>query len=143
MNSTKSVIFSSSILATFYILFATAGAQEFTSTDFKVLNPVLQPGHFSSSGDFRLFGAIGQPAAGQSSSGDATLNTLKAGFLYFAEPAAVPTPSPTPAPSPEPSRGGPILDIFKKLFGKIEQVIYPRSGADLNRDGRVDIYDAS
>lgn len=127
-----------------YILLATAHGQEFSSTDFKVVNPVLQPGHFSSSGDFRLFGAIGQPAAGQSSSGDATLNTIKAGFLYFAAPSPTPSPSPspTPSPSPAPSGGGPILEIFKKLLGKIEQVLYPCTIADLNCDGAVDIVDA-
>ncbi|MDO8715768.1 MAG: hypothetical protein Q7J73_03050 [Dehalococcoidales bacterium] len=132
---------------TFYFLLSTASAQEFTSTDFKVLNPVLHPGYFSSSDDFRLFGAVGQPAAGQSSSGDATINTLKAGFLYFAAPSPTPSPSPSPAPSPSPpsSSGGPILDIFKGIIGvidKIKDVIYPCAPADLNCDGRVDIYDA-
>lgn len=142
MNFVKSFIFSFSVLTTFYLLLATGGAQEFTSTDFKVVHPVLQPGHFSSSAGFKLVGTIGQFGNGLSISGDSTLNTLKAGFLYYAEPAAAAAGETTPAPSPAPSGGGPILDIFKAILGKIERVVRPCRGADLNCDGRVNIYDS-
>ena len=81
MNSVKNVVFGFLILTTSYILLSTAEAQTFTSTDFQVIHPVLHPGHFSSSASFRLSGAIGQPGAGLSTSGDSTLSTLKAGFL--------------------------------------------------------------
>lgn len=134
------------IVAISYILLATANGQEFSSTDFKVLNPVLHPGHFSSSGDFRLFGAIGQPAVGQSSSGDSTLNTIKAGFLYFADPSPAPSPSPTPSPSPSSGGGGggTIIDIIGDIIDGIGGIFFPcRNSADLNCDGRVDIYDAA
>ncbi len=120
-------------------------AQTFSSTDFKVVHPVLQPGHFSSSAGFRVVGTIGQFGNGLSTSGDSTLNTLKAGFLYYADPSVTPSPTPSPTPTPSPSPvagGGPILDIFKKIVGKIEQVFRPCRGADLNCDGRVNIYDA-
>ncbi len=147
MNFVKNVVFGFLILTTSYVLLPTAEAQTFTSTDFKVVHPVLQPGHFSSSAGFKLVGTIGQFGNGLSTSGDSTLNTLKAGFLYYAAPAAstptpTPEPTPTPSPSPAPSGGGPILDIFKEIFERIERVIRPCRGADLNCDGRVNIYDS-
>ncbi len=64
-------------------------ADEFTSVNYKVMNPVISTGRFSSSAGFRLFGAIGQIGVGLSNSTDATLKTLKGGFLYF---PAVSTP---------------------------------------------------
>ncbi|MEK7641232.1 MAG: hypothetical protein AAB389_04540 [Patescibacteria group bacterium] len=136
-------------LTTYYLLLTTASAQTFSSTDFQVIHPVLAPGHFSSSAGFRLNGAIGQLGAGLSTSGDSTLNTLKAGFLYFTapspspSPAPSPSPTPTPTPSPSPAGGGPILDIFKKIKDSIEAIISPCAKADLNCDGNVDIYDAA
>ncbi|MBI2097874.1 MAG: hypothetical protein HYT46_03005 [Candidatus Vogelbacteria bacterium] len=58
-------------------------AQEFTSSSFKVLDPVLFPAGFSSSDDYQLWGSVSQPAIGTST---ATDFGVRAGFLYF--PAA-------------------------------------------------------
>ncbi|MEK7585220.1 MAG: hypothetical protein AAB455_01770 [Patescibacteria group bacterium] len=60
-------------------------AQEFTSTSYKVLDPVLEPGGFSTSNDYRLWSVLAQPAIGTST---ATSFSAKAGFLYFPEPSS-------------------------------------------------------
>lgn len=112
-------------------------ADTFTSTNFNISHPVVTPGSFSSSGSFRMFGSFYEPVIGLSTSNDPTLNTLKAGFLYFSAPSAQPTPTPTPSPTP--GGGGPILDIFKKLF---EQLLLRCKKTDLNCDRLVNLYDA-
>ena len=109
-------------------------ATEFTSSNFKLLDPVLRSGGFSSSNSFRLQGSLGQLGIGFSESGSFE---VKGGSLYFAAPAAA-TPSPTPTPSSSAGGGGPILEIFKKIIG----LITPCSHSDLNCDGLVNIYDA-
>jgi len=115
-----------------------ASADTFSSTNFQALDPVINfPGGYSSSGSFRLLGAIGQPAAGISDSGSFQ---VKGGFLYFPAETAAPTPAPPPAPTP--TGGGPILEIFKKILGEIIALVTPCSGGDFNCDGRVNISDA-
>ncbi len=76
-----------------------AMATDFSSANFTVKDPVLFPAGFSSSNSFRVFSVIGQSAIGVSTSSDATLNTLKAGFLYFPEPAAAAAPAGAAAPA--------------------------------------------
>jgi len=55
-------------------------ADEYTSTDYKVSEPVMFSGGFSSSTDFQLFGAISQISIGTSTSASFGVNS---GFLYF------------------------------------------------------------
>jgi len=57
-----------------------AYSQEFTSTDYKVLDPVINAGGYGSSASFKLFGVISQAAIGTSTSLSFGVN---AGFLYF------------------------------------------------------------
>lgn len=55
-------------------------ATEFTSTDFQVLDPVLEPAGYSTSDGFQLFGTLGQIAIATSS---ITSFNLAGGFLFF------------------------------------------------------------
>lgn len=57
-----------------------ARADEYTATDFRVLDPVLAPSGFSSSASFQLLGSIGELAVGSSS---VTGFGLRSAFLYF------------------------------------------------------------
>ena len=57
-----------------------ARADEFTSSDFKVLEPVLQPAGYSSSTSYILISTIAQMAIGTST---ATAFNLAGGFLYY------------------------------------------------------------
>lgn len=55
-------------------------AQEFSSTDYKALDPVIMPAEYSTSGSFRVWSTVSQMAIGTSSSAGFNLNS---GFLYF------------------------------------------------------------
>jgi hypothetical protein len=74
----RSVIFFFLLIAS--STFLVANAQEFSSTDYKISNPVIFPGGYSSSASFGLSGVVSQMATGSSTS-----NTYKvfSGFLYF------------------------------------------------------------
>ena len=80
------------------LLFGALGvlhAQEFSSSNFTVENPILAPGGYSTSTNFSLIGAVSQIAIGTSTS--ATKN-LFGGFLYFpfvTTPAVSATPGDT------------------------------------------------
>lgn len=113
-------------------------ATEFTSTNFKVLDPVFHPGGFSSSNNFRMFGSFHQPVTGISTSNDSTLNTLKAGFLYFPAPT-VAEEEEEEAAAPDPGGGGPVLGLFQDFLVRL---IVRCKKSDLNCDGLVNIYDA-
>ena len=67
-------------LVIFAVSLPLVGAQEFSSTDFKILDPVLAPSGFSSSTDFQLFSSLAELAIGTSTA--ASFN-LGAGFLFF------------------------------------------------------------
>ena len=71
------------VLSAFCFLFfvSLAQADEFTSTSYKVLEPVMDAGGYGSSTSFQLFGAISQIAAGTSTA--AGFFSLSSGFLYF------------------------------------------------------------
>jgi len=74
-------------------------ATDFTSTNFIVKDPVIEPGAgFSTSTNFRLWSSIGQDAIGLSAT---TSFGLRGGFLYFPAVAA-----PPPSPPPPPPTGG-------------------------------------
>ena len=62
------------------LLLLTAKADEFTSSSFKVLEPVLQPAGYSTSSDYILISTIAQLATGTST---ASSFNLSSGFLYF------------------------------------------------------------
>lgn len=113
-----------------------AFGQEFTSSNFKILNPVIFPGGYSTSQSYRSNGVIGQIGIGKSTSGNFQ---VQSGFLYYPAPAAAAGAAPSPAAgavSGNVGGGGPILAIYKKLFTAC-------AGADLNCDGEVDLEDAS
>ena len=55
-------------------------SQEFTSSNYKVLGPVMNAGGYGSSANFKLFGVVSQIAVGTSTSSTFGNN---AGFLYF------------------------------------------------------------
>jgi hypothetical protein len=140
-------------------------AEEFTSADFKVLNPVITiGGGYSQSGSFQLQGSVGQPAPGRSLSPNFGVN---AGFLFFPAPLApgVPLPSPPitqlgggfirpyPIPTPRPiiicvlsdfNCDGRInlkdVSIFLFWMNRREP---EAQRYDLNGDGRLDIRDIS
>ena len=76
-----------------FFLPITLFAQEFTSTNFKVLDPVINPGEYSSSASFTLSSVLTQLGIGTST--QSTYN-LFGGFLYF---PFVTTPSLTATPS--------------------------------------------
>ncbi len=122
------------LLSIFYFLTSLpASAADFTSTNYTVKDPVFNNSGFSSSGNFRLFGSVGQPFIGV---GDSSNFNIKSGFQYYADAVASSGSTPSPTPS-QPGGGGPILEIFKKLFGLIKAC----TKSDLNCDGFVDIYD--
>jgi len=75
-----SLAFVFSLVAISIILTQSVGAQVFQSTDFRVVDPVLNPGSFSTSDDYRLFGSITEIAIGTSTITDFGIN---AGFLFF------------------------------------------------------------
>lgn len=84
------------ILPIFFIsvsfLGGVASAQEYSSTNFTVSNPVVQPGEFSTSTNFQLIGVFSQLSIGTST---ADLFQLFGGFLYFpfvSTPAVTATP---------------------------------------------------
>lgn len=69
-------------LGIFVILFSalTVLAAEFSSTNFQVLDPVIQPGGYSTSDSYKLNGVIGQISIGTST---ATSFKLNSGFLFY------------------------------------------------------------
>jgi len=70
-------------LLIFWTLFfgiRSAYSEEFTSTNYKVLEPVMFSGGYSSSTGYQLFGAISQISIGTSTSASFGVN---AGFFYF------------------------------------------------------------
>src|SRR3989338_6196827 len=72
-------IFIAAGLAALLILQA-AKADEFTSSSFKILEPVLQPAGYSTSSGYSLIGTISQIAIGTST---ASSFNLSGGFLFF------------------------------------------------------------
>jgi hypothetical protein len=69
--------------------FFSANAQEFSSANFKVLGPVVQPsGGFASSPNFRLWSSVGETGIGLS---NASSFGVKSGSLYFLGPPAAPS----------------------------------------------------
>src|SRR3989344_390915 len=60
--------------------FSAVSAEEFTSSSFKVLEPVLQPAGYSTSSGYSLIGTISQIAIGTST---ASSFNLSGGFLYY------------------------------------------------------------
>jgi hypothetical protein len=115
-----------------FTLPAVALASNMTSGSFEVIAPVFHSNGFSSSGNFRLFGSVGQNIRGINTSNNFQ---LKSGFQYYAGPGAA---APAPTPTPGPTSGGPILAIFQYLY----HLIVPCGRADLNCDGVIDLVDA-
>ncbi|MBI2039284.1 MAG: hypothetical protein HYT22_03330 [Candidatus Niyogibacteria bacterium] len=75
------------VLGVVFFFISIAHATEFTSSNFQVLDPVIQPGGFSTSSGFQLTGVITQIGIGTST---ASSFGLRGGFLFF---PTVTTPS--------------------------------------------------
>ncbi|MEK9186672.1 MAG: dockerin type I repeat-containing protein [Patescibacteria group bacterium] len=128
------------------IFFRVADAQEFDSDggSFKLLNPVIFPGGYGAAADgTQLWGVITQHATGLSNSSDATLNEIRAGFLYFSVEAAV-TPSQTTS---GPGSFAPtIAPLFPAIF-PVPITLPPcptvTKISDLNCDGQTNLKDFS
>ena len=76
----KKILFSFSVLL-FVIFFGTrVHSQEFSSSNYKVLDPVINSGSHGSSTSFRIFGVLSQIGPGTSTSATYGNN---AEFLYF------------------------------------------------------------
>jgi len=88
MPQIKTLSLTKILLATISLIFVvfsvllplSTKATEFTSTNFKVLDPVIQPGGYSTSSSYRLNGVFAQIAIGTSTASSFTLNS---GFLFF------------------------------------------------------------
>jgi hypothetical protein len=78
MKYRTSILIAFSILV--FILANAVRADDYTSTNYKVSEPVMFSGGYSSSTNFQLFGAISQISTGTST---ATNFGVNAGFLYF------------------------------------------------------------
>ena len=124
-------------------------ATEYTSTSFKVIDPVVSiGGGLSTSATYKLERSVGQPAIGLS---NAATWVVKGGFLYF-EDTAAPTPTPTPSVTPAPPLGGgppgstapPVFPPYTIPPKPELPVPVGKCGiADFNCDGKVDIADFS
>ena len=138
-------------LALFFSPFL-AVATEYTSTSFKVVDPVISVGGgLSTSASYSLQRSVGQPAIGLS---NATSWAVKGGFLYFGDVAIASTPTPTPTPTLPLGGGPPGIIPPPPPFGGFPPVAIPfrpplpapvgKCGmADFNCDGKVDIADFS
>lgn len=143
----------------FYILFfclgilffpASVAGDEFTSSSFKVLDPVFQQGGGDelSSTNFRLRGSIEQIAIGTSS---ASSFIVCSGFLCFSESAAA-AAAEAAAPT-VPAGGGGLLELGQSFAlprrrageepTRPEIKIEPCGTADFNCDQRVSLADLS
>src|SRR5438552_295183 len=99
-------------------------SQEFTSSGYKVLDPVINAGGYGSSANFQLFGVISQVSNGESTAssfGD------KAGFLYFSTASPV-----VPIMSP------PGYSPLSLPLNKENIYVNGCKIADFNCDGQVD-----
>ena len=119
----------------FSVLAGNVFAEDLTSGSFKILAPAFFSNGFSSSNSFRMLGSLGQTGLGVSNSNNFKIHS---GIQYYAAPSSGGGSTP-PAPAPSPgSSGGPVLALFEYLY----RLIVPCSGADLNCDGEVNIFDA-
>lgn len=117
-------------------------ADEFISADFKVLDPVLFPGGYSTSDDFKLRGVIGQTAIGIGEGADFN---IKSGFLYFSAPVE---PDDEPSVPPPPPGDGIILDLLRKFVPPVPKFLLITEGrspcfTDINCDGKINLVDLS
>ncbi len=145
-NSSRTILYFSIALGLFFGAWGVpdVSADEFTSTNFKLLDPIFQSGlgERLSSDSFRLIGSVSQIAIGTSTSASFE---VRGGFLYFPAPAA-PTPSPTPTPTPASAQGG-VLESLLKAFGvrppprAIAALCAPPT--DLDCDGKIGLSDLS
>lgn len=116
-------------------------ADEFISADFKVLDPVLFPGGYSTSDDFKLHGVMAQPAIGL---GEGIDFNVRGGFLYFPAPGGDDEP---PLPPPPPGDGI-ILDLLRKFIPPVPKLLPVTEGrppcfTDVNCDGKINLVDLS
>ncbi len=119
-------------------------ADEFTSSSFKVLDPVVFPSGYSTSSTYSLWGTVSQLAIGTSTSAGFQ---ARSGFLYFPAPTSASTPAPTPTGGG--AGGGGILGMVGLLF-KPPRTLPPvpfqisKCGvSDFNCDEATDLADIS
>ncbi|MBI4033924.1 MAG: hypothetical protein HY378_00030 [Candidatus Brennerbacteria bacterium] len=122
-------IFTLSVL----LLLGTANATDFSSDNFVIKDPVIEPGAgFATSAGYELWSSLGQEAIGLS---EAVSFGLKGGFLYFPAPSATTTPS-----EPAVSGGGGITLVPAP---EKDLKLVALGICDFNNDGSCDIVDLS
>ncbi|TSC89045.1 MAG: hypothetical protein G01um10143_426 [Parcubacteria group bacterium Gr01-1014_3] len=126
------------LICGYFLFFTGASADEFTSENFKVLEPVINPGGYSTSDNYQLIGTITQIGIGRSTADNFE---VQGGFLYYPAPSAAAVAAETVSEvGGNVGGGGPILAIFQKFLQKT----VPRgSVGDLNADGHVNLTDVS
>ncbi|MDO8584561.1 MAG: hypothetical protein Q7R85_00375 [bacterium] len=76
-----SLIYVAGLISAILLFAPPAFAQEFTSSNFRISAPVIAvPGGYGASSNFQLYGALQQPAIGEST---ITNFDVKGGFLYY------------------------------------------------------------
>ncbi len=127
-----------------FLILDEARATEFTSANFRVLDPVMHSASSPqmSSPNFRLIGTVGQVAIGTSSS-PSSLYKVASGFLYFPGPVDLIAVGTAPAPASSiVIVGGEGGKLFERLLLKGE-IPPPCAPPDLSCNGRVDLVDMS
>ncbi|PIT92766.1 MAG: hypothetical protein COU08_00760 [Candidatus Harrisonbacteria bacterium CG10_big_fil_rev_8_21_14_0_10_42_17] len=152
-------------LLVFLFLARPVFADDFSSTNFTVKDPILSGGGgYATSSSFLLWSSFAQPAIGL---GTSTSFGVQSGFLYFPAPASSPSPSPSPFPSPSPSPPSsgqgtipaspfyppiqqPLLPpfvllppFFQPSFDVAINCVGGRGRSDFNCDGKIDLRDLS
>jgi len=123
------------LFVSFVLWLPIASADEFTSSDFKILEPVISPAGYSTSSSYILVSTVSQIAIGTSTSASFE---ARSGFLYFPAPSSASTPTPTPTPAPAPVGGGGILGMVGLLFGLPTTVPLPHLPIQISRCGISD-----
>ena len=73
------------------LLGTVALADEFTSTDYRLLDPVMAPGSYATSSSFSLWGSFGEVGIGESASGSYGLSSAFLTFPFVSTPAVAAT----------------------------------------------------
>src|SRR3989344_5581355 len=77
------------LLFILYFLTPSVYAEEFTSSSYKILDPVIQPGGFSSSSSFQLWTTLGEVALGTSTASSFQINPGFLRYPFASTPSAV------------------------------------------------------
>lgn len=141
INKMRIVLVFLLVCCIFFITWSVTTADEFSSINFKVLDPVIKPGAgFATSSGFKLWSSLGQEGIGLSSG---VTFGLKSGFLYFPAPSVVTTSTPTPSPTP--LSAGFFSGLLTEFLKKPRPPELPEGGliCDFNEDNGCNLIDLS